>query len=185
MNKFRKPHGGGGNHSFGGGGQGRPSFGRPSRPPFAGAREESGQKFDAICAKCAKKCQVPFQPNGKKPVYCRDCFGMQRQDTPHQENFVRRDAPAVNRDFPKRPFESHESHVEDRAIADLKRQMDILTSKVDVIMRMLQDAPRATAPTAVIAAPSPAVLPRTNPKGTFRADAAKKKVAKKKGPAKK
>lgn len=31
--------------------------------------------YDAVCAECRNKCQVPFRPNGKKPVLCRDCFG--------------------------------------------------------------------------------------------------------------
>ena len=30
--------------------------------------------FDAVCASCGVNTQVPFQPNGSKPVYCRDCF---------------------------------------------------------------------------------------------------------------
>lgn len=30
--------------------------------------------YDAVCAECANACQVPFRPNGKKPVLCRDCF---------------------------------------------------------------------------------------------------------------
>ena len=50
--------GGGGNYSRGGGGGG------------GGARE----MFDAICSTCGKTAQVPFQPRGDKPVYCRDCF---------------------------------------------------------------------------------------------------------------
>lgn len=32
------------------------------------------EMFDAICAECGKKTQVPFKPNGQKPVYCKDCF---------------------------------------------------------------------------------------------------------------
>ncbi len=28
----------------------------------------------AICSSCGKACEVPFQPTGDKPVYCRDCF---------------------------------------------------------------------------------------------------------------
>jgi CxxC-x17-CxxC domain-containing protein len=31
--------------------------------------------FAAVCAKCGKKCEVPFKPTGDKPVYCSDCFG--------------------------------------------------------------------------------------------------------------
>ena len=26
------------------------------------------------CAQCGKQTEVPFQPRGDKPVYCRDCF---------------------------------------------------------------------------------------------------------------
>jgi CxxC-x17-CxxC domain-containing protein len=45
---------------FGGGGGG---FGAPRR-----------EMYDAVCAECGKETQVPFQPSGSRPVYCRDCF---------------------------------------------------------------------------------------------------------------
>jgi len=32
------------------------------------------ERFQATCSECHKACEVPFRPNGKKPVYCRDCF---------------------------------------------------------------------------------------------------------------
>ena len=32
------------------------------------------QMFPAVCAQCGKETQVPFQPRGDKPVYCRDCY---------------------------------------------------------------------------------------------------------------
>lgn len=54
--------GGGGRGGYGGGGGGG-GFGRPQR-----------QLFDAVCASCGVQTQVPFQPNGTKPVYCRECF---------------------------------------------------------------------------------------------------------------
>jgi CxxC-x17-CxxC domain-containing protein len=36
----------------------------------------SGQRqmYSAICSACGVETQVPFKPNGSKPVYCRDCF---------------------------------------------------------------------------------------------------------------
>jgi CxxC-x17-CxxC domain-containing protein len=36
----------------------------------------SGQRemFKATCAQCGGVAEVPFQPRGDKPVYCRDCF---------------------------------------------------------------------------------------------------------------
>ncbi len=58
---------GGGGGSYGGGssygGGGGYGGGAPRR-----------QLFDAVCAGCGTQTQVPFQPNGSKPVYCRDCF---------------------------------------------------------------------------------------------------------------
>jgi CxxC-x17-CxxC domain-containing protein len=32
------------------------------------------QMFPAVCAQCGKETEVPFQPRGDKPVYCRDCY---------------------------------------------------------------------------------------------------------------
>lgn len=32
------------------------------------------QMFPATCAQCGKQTEVPFQPRGDKPVYCRDCY---------------------------------------------------------------------------------------------------------------
>ncbi len=42
----------------------------------------SGGNFDrgpremhkATCAECGNECEVPFKPDGSRPVYCRDCF---------------------------------------------------------------------------------------------------------------
>jgi CxxC-x17-CxxC domain-containing protein len=36
------------------------------------------EMFSATCASCGREAQVPFRPNGTKPVYCRDCFATQR-----------------------------------------------------------------------------------------------------------
>lgn len=35
---------------------------------------ERRQMFDAVCSDCGRETQVPFQPRGDKPVYCRDCY---------------------------------------------------------------------------------------------------------------
>ncbi|MBI2724328.1 MAG: zinc-ribbon domain containing protein [Chloroflexi bacterium] len=32
------------------------------------------QMFPAQCASCGRETEVPFQPRGDRPVYCRDCF---------------------------------------------------------------------------------------------------------------
>lgn len=28
----------------------------------------------ATCSKCGNRCEVPFKPNGKKPIFCSNCF---------------------------------------------------------------------------------------------------------------
>jgi len=36
--------------------------------------------YDVICAECGQPTQVPFQPRGDRPVYCRACFDKQRME---------------------------------------------------------------------------------------------------------
>jgi len=52
---------------------------REKRKAARGGGAGDRPMFDAVCSTCGKDCQVPFQPNGNKPVYCRDCFSSQRQ----------------------------------------------------------------------------------------------------------
>lgn len=51
--------GGGG----GGGGSSRGGYSSADRP-----------MYPAVCADCGQQTEVPFQPRGDRPVYCRDCF---------------------------------------------------------------------------------------------------------------
>jgi CxxC-x17-CxxC domain-containing protein len=39
-----------------------------------GARE----MYSVTCSSCGQPAEVPFQPRGDKPVYCRDCFAKSR-----------------------------------------------------------------------------------------------------------
>ncbi len=54
--KAQRGSGGGGGYSGGGGSR--------------GGRE----MFQTVCSQCGQTAEVPFQPRGDKPVYCRDCF---------------------------------------------------------------------------------------------------------------
>ena len=31
------------------------------------------------CSECGKEAEVPFKPDGERPVYCRDCYQKQRR----------------------------------------------------------------------------------------------------------
>ena len=39
-----------------------------------GQPAQQRQYFEVICDGCGCTTQVPFQPKGDRPVYCRDCF---------------------------------------------------------------------------------------------------------------
>ncbi len=43
-----------------------------------GSRGGDRQMYEVICDGCGATTQVPFQPRGDKPVYCRECY--QRQN---------------------------------------------------------------------------------------------------------
>lgn len=50
---------------------------RDSKRSYRGDRDDRGFKkmFSATCATCGSHCEVPFKPNGRKPVLCSNCFG--------------------------------------------------------------------------------------------------------------
>lgn len=65
-------NGGGPRNGHGPGGP-RPSL-APAFPGRAYGDRPPKQLFDAVCAECGQQTQVPFQPRGTRPVYCRACF---------------------------------------------------------------------------------------------------------------
>ena len=56
------------------------SGGGYSSGSYSGGGYDRGPRemFSATCASCGREAQVPFRPNGTKPVYCSDCFQKQR-----------------------------------------------------------------------------------------------------------
>jgi CxxC-x17-CxxC domain-containing protein len=65
--------------SFGGKKSGGSGYGGKGGSRFGGAGgggydRERKQMFDAVCASCSQPAQVPFRPNGRKPVLCSNCF---------------------------------------------------------------------------------------------------------------
>ena len=110
-----------------------------------GGRDFSRPKemHQATCANCKKRCEVPFRPNGKKPVFCRDCFANNRGDSP-ERTFSR----AENTPRPSYRPEGGERRGGD----EVKSQIEALTVKIDTLMRMvkaLEHTPKADAVPAV------------------------------------
>ena len=50
-------------------------FGRGFARGFSGGPQ---RMFPAVCASCGRETEVPFEPRGDRPVYCRECFNGRR-----------------------------------------------------------------------------------------------------------
>jgi len=37
-----------------------------------------GSLFTAVCSSCGAECEVPFKPDGNRPVYCRKCWAKRK-----------------------------------------------------------------------------------------------------------
>jgi CxxC-x17-CxxC domain-containing protein len=47
---------------------------KAERGDRGGGYGSSRQLFPAVCAECGRDTEVPFEPRGDRPVYCRECF---------------------------------------------------------------------------------------------------------------
>lgn len=104
-----------------------------NRRSFNGGPNEYKQMHKAICSNCNKPCEVPFKPNGSKPVLCRDCF--RNNNSPFEGG-----GRTENRSFERRPFDNrgdvrpphhapeHQPH---------REQFDSLHNKLDRIIALL------------------------------------------------
>lgn len=41
----------------------------------------------AICSECGNECEVPFEPTGGKPIFCRDCYNNRRESEPKKDSY--------------------------------------------------------------------------------------------------
>ena len=67
---------GGGGYSSGGYSSG--GYGGGGGGGYSSAPRGPREMFTATCSDCGREAQVPFRPNGMKPVYCSDCFSARR-----------------------------------------------------------------------------------------------------------
>lgn len=119
--------------SFGGSRAGSPRSGNQfgGRPSF-GDREERPVLHSATCSKCNVPCEVPFKPNGKKPIFCRECF---RKEEGHAT------APSYGSPSYDRPsFEKPAYRSTPRVGSDeVAKQLNELNKKMDRILEALTD----------------------------------------------
>lgn len=121
------------------------NFKRPGnfRPRPQGASMGPRDLFDAQCNKCGERCQVPFRPNGKKPVYCANCFTKDDQRSERPRPFAK--------DFAPRPsFRSGGTDSSIAEIQDLKRQIVTMNVTLEKLVTAVDTFNRATALTKEI-----------------------------------
>lgn len=150
------------------------------------------QMYSSECSSCHKPCEVPFRPNGKKPIFCSNCF---KRDNDHGGNGFSRDSRDSRSVYQKpdysasRSFDRAAPVQEDRRIDDLKRQVAALDAKVDTLIQLLgssrikESANAREEVTAASAAPTTEPVSRPAKKAAApvkKAAKAAKKVAKKK-----
>lgn len=102
----------------------------------SGGRDFKRRDFDrpqimhkTICSNCGKECEVPFKPNGSKPVFCRECFQNNRSsDSTRSENFPRRSN-----------FEDRGNNQINKPVAEpqYREQFEALNTKLDKILNLL------------------------------------------------
>ncbi len=158
-----------------GGFKGGQGGGRPGPRDFGdrGGDRERPRLYPAVCAQCGKNCEVPFRPDGQKPVYCRDCFGRPREEGAgsFRQGPARYDAPAQPR-------------AENGDMTALRRQVDALNTKIDNVLRLMQAAQLRAEPApapaeeAPVKEKSPAAM-KTAMQETIRKNLVKKRAAKK------
>ncbi len=117
--------------SFGGGNRGGSGFGG-NRGGFDRNRNDR-QMYDAICDKCGKDCQVPFQPTGEKPVYCSNCF----EKTSGRDGGSERSFGGGNRDFGgnNRRFEARDT--KDYSQENTRVELEMINQKLEKILAIL------------------------------------------------
>ncbi len=119
-----------------------------NRGGFGGGRDNDRREVTmhkAICSTCDKSCEVPFRPDGSKPVLCSECFGKNRSD---DRNGVERRSDRFSNDRPKRSFDTPKSHDHHADFEALKTKVSALEAKVDEILSLLKNASVAKAPKA-------------------------------------
>jgi CxxC-x17-CxxC domain-containing protein len=121
-----------------------------------GARDSGRemQMFQTKCTTCAKSCEVPFRPDGTKPVLCRDCFSNKHsapsRDAGNRDRFT---PNSVRPEFkPERKFDSPKPQKSVTAEDYLKmsKQVTAIEIKVNEIFALIKalDLKHETAPEA-------------------------------------
>jgi CxxC-x17-CxxC domain-containing protein len=122
---------------FGGKKYGKPSFEKP-RFDRGGDRDRDFQGpelYQTTCSDCGSDCEVPFKPNGKKPVLCHSCYR-----NAGTEGYAprRREDRSKGRDSSPREYSKGPAAASNKSFEKLEKQFEMLNSKLDQILKALE-----------------------------------------------
>ncbi len=146
----------------------RRPFNKAGGRSFGPRDNDSKEMFDAQCNKCGTRCSVPFRPNGKKPVYCKDCFV--RDDSRESRPFEKR-SYGPERSFSPKP----QAPAEDPRIGAMQRELTVIHEKLDTLIQSLE----ASKYSSILAASAERAEKPTKAKVVKKVAAPKKPAAKK------
>ncbi len=90
----------------------------------------STEMHNTTCADCGKNCEVPFKPNGKKPVYCLNCFGKNGgQVSPN--HFLKKSSSEFDHSAPKVQNDS-------KKFDELSYQLKAVNDKLDKLVSLAE-----------------------------------------------
>lgn len=78
------------------------NFNRDNSSRGRGGYNDRSETFKATCSSCGRECDLPFKPNGSRPVFCRDCF----RKNSNQDSGGRRDQSRDNRSVDRPMFDA-------------------------------------------------------------------------------
>src|SRR3989338_2241052 len=117
------------------GGRGGGGFGGNRGGGFERGGDDRGERtmHTTTCAQCGNECQVPFRPNGTKPVFCNNCF--QRDERPERGNFSSSPQQFDRPSFA--PSAPAPQKFVPPSVDQFKVQLDMINSKLDRIMKLV------------------------------------------------
>ena len=114
----------------------RPSFG--NRPSFNDRDKKDVTLYNATCTTCGKSCEVPFRPDGKKPVLCRDCFAAKNEAPTNSTSSRDRFTPnEMSGRKPERPAYTAPAP-QSVDYSKLVKQLAVVEDKLNQILSLIQ-----------------------------------------------
>ncbi len=123
------------------GGDSRSTDSRNYNPKDRAPREN--KSYPATCTNCSIACDVPFRPDGSKPVLCRDCYSKKGPATTSapagRDRFAQTDSRSER-------FSSNSTNTSQQTeINQIVKQLGALETKINQILELMKTVEKTEA----------------------------------------